>query len=73
MSYIPIHSQHDKLTSTRQRKTLTHSQLMTETLSQLSARFVPDVNMIKRRIESLIDREYLERVGEEPPTYGYVA
>ncbi|CAG8183794.1 unnamed protein product [Penicillium nalgiovense] len=57
----------------KQRKTLTHSQLMTETLSQLSARFVPDVNMIKRRIESLIDREYLERVSEEPPTYGYVA
>ncbi|CAG8382587.1 unnamed protein product [Penicillium salamii] len=57
----------------KQRKTLTHSQLMTETLSQLSVRFVPDVNMIKRRIESLIDREYLERVGEEPPTYGYVA
>ncbi|KAJ5139148.1 uncharacterized protein N7515_003996 [Penicillium bovifimosum] len=57
----------------KQRKKLTHSQLMTETLSQLSARFVPDVNMIKRRIESLIDREYLERVSEEPPTYGYVA
>jgi cullin 3 len=29
--------------------------------------------MIKRRIESLIDREYLERISEEPPTYGYIA
>ncbi|PIG81736.1 cullin-3 [Aspergillus arachidicola] len=57
----------------KQRKTLVHSKLMSEVLSQLSARFVPDVNMIKRRIESLIDREYLERVGEDPPTYGYVA
>ncbi|KAJ5987994.1 hypothetical protein N7481_003204 [Penicillium waksmanii] len=57
----------------KQRKKLIHSQLMTEVLAQLSARFVPDVNMVKRRIESLIDREYLERVGEEPPTYGYVA
>ncbi|RAK86220.1 SCF ubiquitin ligase subunit CulC [Aspergillus costaricaensis CBS 115574] len=57
----------------KQRKTLIHSQLMTEVLSQLSARFVPDVNMIKKRIESLIDREYLERVEEDPPTYGYVA
>lgn len=46
---------------------------MTEVLTQLSARFIPDVNMVKRRIESLIDREYLERVSEEPPTYGYVA
>ncbi|PYH77726.1 cullin protein [Aspergillus uvarum CBS 121591] len=57
----------------KQRKSLTHSNLMTEVLSQLSARFVPDVNMIKKRIESLIDREYLERVEEDPPTYGYVA
>lgn len=46
---------------------------MNEVLSQLSSRFVPDVNMVKRRIESLIDREYLERVAEEPPTYGYIA
>ncbi|KAA8644389.1 hypothetical protein EYZ11_002792 [Aspergillus tanneri] len=57
----------------KQRKTLAHSKLVSEVLSQLSSRFVPDVNMIKRRIESLIDREYLDRVGEEPPTYGYVA
>ena len=57
----------------RQRKNLAHSQLMNEVLSQLSSRFVPDVNMVKRRIESLIDREYLERVAEEPPTYGYIA
>ncbi|PTU20648.1 hypothetical protein P175DRAFT_0501271 [Aspergillus ochraceoroseus IBT 24754] len=57
----------------KQRKKLIHSNLMSEVLSQLSARFVPDVNMVKRRIESLIDREYLERIGEEPPMYGYVA
>jgi cullin 3 len=29
--------------------------------------------MIKKRIESLIDREYLDRVSEDPPTYDYVA
>ncbi|KAL2854483.1 Cullin [Aspergillus pseudoustus] len=57
----------------KQRKKLIHSNLISEVLSQLSARFVPDVNMVKRRIESLIDREYLERVAEDPPTYGYVA
>ncbi|KAJ5302007.1 hypothetical protein PENANT_c050G05996 [Penicillium antarcticum] len=57
----------------KQRKNLMHQQLMTEVISQLNSRFVPDVHMIKRRIESLIDREYLERISEEPPTYGYIA
>lgn len=58
----------------RQRKKLAHSQLITEVLSQLASRFVPDVNMIKKRIESLIDREYLERIPDsDPPAYGYVA
>ncbi|KAK1146407.1 hypothetical protein N8T08_003194 [Aspergillus melleus] len=57
----------------KQRKQLAHTKLVGEVLSQLASRFVPDVNMIKRRIESLIDREYLDRVGEDPPTYGYLA
>lgn len=68
---IPITS--PMLTDCRQRKRLVHSQLMNEVLSQLSGRFSPDINMVKKRIESLIDREYLERVAEEPPTYGYIA
>ncbi|KAK2753507.1 Cullin-3 [Arachnomyces sp. PD_36] len=58
----------------KQRKTLSHSQLMTEVISQLASRFVPDVNMLKKRIESLIDREYLERVADsDPPAYAYMA
>ncbi|WEW58086.1 hypothetical protein PRK78_003553 [Emydomyces testavorans] len=58
----------------KQRKQLAHSQLMTEVISQLTSRFVPDVNMVKKRIESLIDREYLERLPDiEPPSYGYIA
>ncbi|OOQ84410.1 putative SCF ubiquitin ligase subunit CulC [Penicillium brasilianum] len=57
----------------KQRKKLGHVGLMNEVLTQLSARFVPDVNMVKKRIESLIDREYLERLEDEPATYGYIA
>jgi cullin 3 len=58
----------------KQRKSLSHQQLMTETLQQLSARFQPDVNMVKKKIEALIDREYLER-GTNPakPSYTYLA
>ena len=48
--------------------------LISETITQLSQRFKPDVGMMKRRIESLIEREYLERVENvAAPTYRYLA
>lgn len=35
---------------------------------------MPDLAMLKKRIESLIDREYIERIeGGERATYRYVA
>ena len=58
----------------RQRKELSHAQLLGETIAQLSGQFKPDVNMIKKRIESLIEREYLERIEEAAvPSYKYLA
>jgi len=48
--------------------------LFTEVITQLSQRFKPDLAMMKRRVESLIEREYLERVEDaSTPTYRYLA
>ncbi|EFC47621.1 predicted protein [Naegleria gruberi] len=58
------------------RKQLTHQQLLTEVLSQV--RFSIQGQDVKKRIESLIDREYLERdnnsqAGSANCIYHYVA
>lgn len=56
------------------RKILQHQQLMTETIDILKVRFNPDIAMIKRKIESLIEREYLERDSDAAvPSYRYLA
>ena len=54
------------------RKTLEHQQLLAEVLSQL-AFFRPNPKIIKRRIEALIDREYLERDPDTANSYRYLA
>ena len=57
----------------RQRKTLTHQRLTTETIDQLKSQFAPEPAMIKRRIEALIERDYLERDQNDSSTYHYLA
>lgn len=55
------------------RKTMEHSLLISETTAQLSSRFMPNPQIIKKRIESLIEREYLERSKTDRKIYNYLA
>ncbi|OZJ04946.1 hypothetical protein BZG36_01755 [Bifiguratus adelaidae] len=53
------------------RKTLSHTMLLTELFDQL--RFTVKASDLKKRIESLIDREYMERDEDDPSLYKYLA
>jgi cullin 3 len=55
------------------RKALNHNDLIAEVTRQLSVRFTPSPQFIKKRIESLIEREYLERSSNEHRVYMYMA
>lgn len=55
------------------RKVLDHSNLVAEVARQLSTRFRPSPADIKKRIESLIERDYLERSEEDRRVYHYLA
>ena len=55
------------------RKVLKHQELMLEVVTQLTQMFKPDVKMIKRRIEDLIAREYLERDKDNANVFKYLA
>jgi cullin 3 len=49
----------------KSRKSMQHNLLVTQVVDQLSVRFKPDMLMIKKRIEELIERDYLERDGSD--------
>ncbi|KAF9200508.1 Cullin-3 [Haplosporangium sp. Z 27] len=57
----------------KSRKSLDHNNLIAEVISQLQGRFNPAPSMIKKRIEALIDREYLERASGNRMMYNYLA
>ncbi|XP_058200172.1 cullin-1-like [Rhododendron vialii] len=57
----------------KSRKVLGHQQLVMECVEQLSRMFKPDFKAIKKRIEDLITRDYLERDKENPNMFRYLA
>ncbi|KAK3954045.1 Cullin [Pseudoneurospora amorphoporcata] len=53
------------------RKRMKHQQLVSETINQIRARFMPKIGDIKKCIEILLDKEYLERLEDDE--LGYLA
>mmetsp|Transcript_5420 Transcript_5420/g.8881 ORF Transcript_5420/g.8881 Transcript_5420/m.8881 type:complete len:758 (+) Transcript_5420:147-2420(+) len=80
-SAIPAHVEEDRrhlveaavVRIMKARKMLHHNDLIAEVTKQLSTRFVPTPQFIKKRVESLIEREYLERKDDDRRVYQYVA
>eukprot|EP00245_Coleochaete_scutata_P004099 TRINITY_DN16351_c0_g1_i1.p1 TRINITY_DN16351_c0_g1~~TRINITY_DN16351_c0_g1_i1.p1 ORF type:complete len:743 (+),score=208.68 TRINITY_DN16351_c0_g1_i1:174-2402(+) len=57
----------------KSRKVLAHQQLVLECVEQLGRMFKPDFKIIKKRIEDLIARDYLERDKDNPNMFKYLA
>ena len=54
------------------RKRMAHNLLVTEVVNQLRT-FRPAPKVIKKKVEHLIEREYLKRDEAEPNVYHYLA
>ena len=57
----------------KSRKQLNHNQLVSEVVEQLNKRFQPSPVVIKKRIEGLIEREYIKRSDADRKVYVYLA
>ncbi|KAL1157158.1 hypothetical protein V6Z11_A08G137900 [Gossypium hirsutum] len=57
----------------KSRKVMTHQQLISETIEQLSRMFKPNIKSIKKRIEDLITRDYMERDRDNSHMFRYLA
>jgi len=55
----------------KSRKKMKHAQLVGECISQIKGRFSPKVGDIKKCIDILLEKEYLERLDDDE--LGYLA
>jgi cullin 1 len=55
------------------RKTMKHQPLIQEVISQISQRFAPKIPDIKKAIDTLLEKDYIERVEGTKDTFAYVA
>ncbi|KAJ1514960.1 Cullin-2, partial [Coelomomyces lativittatus] len=57
----------------KSRRELSHQELVTLVLEQSQTRFHPTPGIIKKCIEQLIEKQYLERAGDDHQNYIYMA
>ena len=55
----------------KSRKKMKHSELVGETIAQIKSRFTPKIPDIKKCIDILLEKEYLERLDDNE--LGYLA
>jgi cullin 3 len=55
------------------RRVLDHNGVVREVTKQLSGRFVPDPTDIKKHLENLIEREFIERDRNDRKVFVYLA
>jgi cullin 2 len=56
----------------KSRKIFSHNSLIQEVINQLKQRFNPSISLIKKCIETLIDKQYIERTKTKDE-YSYIA
>ena len=57
----------------KSRKTIEHNDLITEVVRFLLSKFKPEPAQIKKRIESLIERGFIERDDNDMKVFHYCA